>query len=494
MLQMNHISKVFPGVKALDDVTFTVEKGQIHALIGENGAGKSTLIKILSGAYTCDEGEIIVDGEHIKNATPAMMIEKGIAVIYQEFMLLEHQTVAENIFLGRAPKTSLGFIDYRKMREDSLKILKELRLEINPDAKICELSVAKKQMVEIAKAMSRNAKIIVLDEPTAVLCEAELEGLFEIVRGLAAQGITFVYISHRLKEVFELCTHLTIMKDGKVVESGEVSNYDTDKLVSLMVGRDVANIYPPKDHEIGEEILRVEGLTRKGIINNVSFNFRKGEILGIAGLAGAGRTEILRAIIGADPIDCGTIAIEGKTVSFKGPRDGINAKIGIVPEERRTQGLMLKQDMTYNITIASLRKYMSARFMISPKKERKDAKSFVEMFHIRPGAVDTVTQNMSGGNQQKVVLSKWLTTECKILLVDEPTRGIDVGAKQEIYQILNNLVKQGMSIIMVSSELPELLGICDRIMVMNEGDLAAILDAKDATEEKIMSFAAACPV
>lgn len=494
MLKMNHISKVFPGVKALDDVTFTVGKGQIHALIGENGAGKSTLIKILSGAYSCDEGEIIANGEQIKNANPAMMIEKGIAVIYQEFMLLEHQTVAENIFLGRAPKTPLGFIDYKKMREDSLKILKELRLEISPDEKICDLSVAKKQMVEIAKAMSRNAKIIVLDEPTAVLCEAELEGLFDIVRGLAAQGITFIYISHRLKEVFELCTHLTIMKDGKVVESGEVSNYDTDKLVTLMVGRDVANIYPPRNHEIGEEIMQVEALTRKGIINDVSFSLRKGEILGIAGLAGAGRTEILRAIIGADPIDSGTIKIEGKVVKFKGPKDGINAKLGIVPEERRTQGLMLKQDMTYNITIASLKKYMSSGLFISPRGERKDAKKFVEMFHIRPGAIETVAKNMSGGNQQKVVLSKWLTTECKILLVDEPTRGIDVGAKQEIYQILNNLVKEGMSIIMVSSELPELLGTCDRILVMNEGNLAATMDAKDATEEKIMTYAAACPI
>lgn len=487
MLKMNHISKIFPGVKALDDVSITIGKGEIHALVGENGAGKSTLMKILSGAYSCDCGDIVVDGEPICNSTPAMMIDKGIAVIYQELMLLENRTVAENIFIGRLPKNKFGMVDYKKMREETLRIQKELCLDLDPDAKICELSVAKRQMVEIAKAMSRNAKIIVLDEPTAVLGEAELEGLFKILRDLSKKGITFIYISHRLKEIFELCTHLTILKDGKMVESGKVEDYDVDKLVNRMVGRDMSDIYPAKERHVGEEILHVQNLTRKGILNNVSFSLRKGEILGIAGLAGAGRTEILRAIIGADSIDDGIIKICGNDVKFKSPKDGINAKMGIVPEERKTQGLMLKQDIIYNTSISSLKKF--GKLFLNTKKEKETAKYYSDMFHIRPGNVYTITQNMSGGNQQKVVLSKWLATKCEILLVDEPTRGIDVGAKQEIYNILNDLVKKGMSIIMVSSELPELLGMCDRIMVMNEGNMTAIVDAKDANEEMLMSYA-----
>jgi len=488
MLKMNHISKEFPGVKALDDVSISVKKGAIHALIGENGAGKSTLMKILSGAYTCDSGEVIVDGEVIKNPSPALMIEKGIAVIYQELMLLDHRTVAENIFIGRYPINKFGFVDYNKMREDTIKISEELSLDLDPDAKVCDLSVAKRQMVEIAKAMSRNAKIIVLDEPTAVLGESELEGLFKLVRELSQKGITFIYISHRLKEIFELCTTLTILKDGKLVENGNVCDYDTDLLVTKMVGRDMSDIYPVKQRNIGGEILHVENLTRKGILHGVSFSLRKGEILGIAGLAGSGRTEILRAIIGADPIDGGCVRINGNVCKFKNPKDGIDAKLGLVPEERKTQGLMLKQNVTYNTSIASLKKFIT-KGLINTKKEKNVAKDYVDMFRTRPGSINIVTQNMSGGNQQKVVLSKCLACECEILLVDEPTRGIDVGAKQEIYNILNDLVKDGMSIIMVSSELPELLGMCDRIMVMNEGHLTAIVDAKDADEELLMSYA-----
>jgi len=488
MLKMNHISKEFPGVKALNDVSISVEKGEIHALIGENGAGKSTLIKILSGAYTADSGEVIIDGEIIKNPSPALMIEKGIAVIYQELMLLEHRTVAENIFIGRYPKTKFGFVDYKKMREDTLKITKELSLDLDPDAIVSDLSVAKRQMVEIAKAMSRNAKLIVLDEPTAVLGESELEGLFKIVRELSQKGITFIYISHRLKEIFELCTTLTILKDGKLVETGKVCDYSIDMLVTKMVGRDMSDIYPPKQRNIGEEILRVENLTRKGILHGISFSLRKGEILGISGLAGSGRTEILRAIMGVDPIDSGYIRINGEICEFKNPRDAINAKLGLVPEERKTQGLLLKQDVTYNTSIASLKKFVSKGF-INTKKERKAAKDFVEKLRTKPGAINIITQNMSGGNQQKVVLSKCLSCECQILLVDEPTRGIDVGAKQEIYNILNELTKDGISIIMVSSELPELLGMCDRIMVMNEGHMTAIVDAKDADEELLMYYA-----
>ena len=488
MLQMKGISKSFPGVKALDDVTFSVKKGEIHALVGENGAGKSTLMKVLSGSYTADEGEIVIDGEKILNPNPALMIEKGVAVIYQELMLLKYRTVAENIFMGRYPKNKFGFVDYKKMRDDSIRILKELELNLDPDAVISDLNIAKRQMVEIAKAMSKNAKIIVMDEPTATLGEAELEGLFLTIRRLSKKGITFIYISHRLKEVFEICTSLTIMKDGAVVESGAVSDYDVNELVTKMVGRDVSNMYPANTRKPGEVILKVEGLTRKGKFSDISFNLRRGEILGIAGLVGAGRTEILRALIGADHYDSGTITIDGMEKKIKCPTDGINAKLGIVPEDRKGQGLFLKQNIIYNISIASLKQFISG-IIINPVKERKTAKKFVDMFHIRPGHLDTTVVNMSGGNQQKLIISKWLTSNLKILLIDEPTRGIDVGSRQEIYAILNDLVLKGMSIIMVSSELPELLGMCDRIMVINEGRKTALVDRFDAKEELLMRYA-----
>lgn len=392
MLKMNHITKVFPGVKALDDVSIDISRGEIHALVGENGAGKSTLMKILSGAYTLDEGEIFIDGEKIENPSPAKMIEKGVAVIYQELMLLSHQTVAENIYLGRMPKNKFGKIDYKKMVADARVVLERLNLQLDPNEVVENLSVAKRQMVEIAKAMSRNAKIIVLDEPTAVLSDSELEGLFKIVKELSGQGITFIYISHRLKEIFELCTNLTIMKDGKKVESGEVGNYTSEVLVKRMVGRDMTDIYPKRNSQIGEPILKVKGLTRKGIINNVSFELRKGEILGIAGLAGAGRTEVLRAIIGADPIDAGEIELEGKKVTFKNVKEAINAGFGIVPEERKTQGLMLKQDMVYNMTIPALKMYKNKFRKLNLQKEFEVTKKYIDTFHIRPNNPRVVSQ------------------------------------------------------------------------------------------------------
>ncbi len=468
MLKMNHISKIFPGVKALDDISIEIGQGEIHGLVGENGAGKSTLMKILSGAYTLDEGEILIDGEQISNTSPARMIEKGVAVIYQELMLLPHRTVAENIYLGRLPKNRFGKVDYKKMEKDAEEVLNRLNLQLDPGEVIENLSVARRQMVEIAKAMSRNAKIIVLDEPTAVLSDNELEGLFRIVKELAQKGITFIYISHRLKEIFELCTHLTIMKDGKKVESGKVEDYTTDMLISRMVGRDLTDIYPKREQSPGETVLKVTGLTRKGVFENVSFELRRGEILGIAGLAGAGRTEILRAVIGADPADAGEILLEGKPVRFKNVREAIRAGFGIVP---------------------ALGRYKSRLGTLNLGMEYKETGRYVDMFHIRPGNPRTVTCHMSGGNQQKVVLAKWIAADCKILLVDEPTRGVDVGAKQEIYEILNELIARGLSIIMVSSELPELLGTCDRIMVMNEGVQTGVLDIEECSEELIMSFA-----
>ena len=489
MLRMNHISKEFPGVKALNDVSLTVENGDIMALVGENGAGKSTLMKILSGAYEMDEGELWIDDEKIENPTPAKMIEKGVAVIYQELMLLPHLSVAENIYNGRYPKNKYGKIDYKKMNADAKAVLDKLHLPVDPEEKVVNLSVARRQMVEIGKALSKDAKIIVLDEPTAVLADSELEGLFNLVRALSKEGISFVYISHRLKEVFELCNKVTILKDGCFVESGPVEDYDTDKLVARMVGRVMTDIYPEREHVIGETVLKVENLNREGVLHDISFELHRGEILGFAGLAGAGRTETLRAIIGADPCDAGEITYFGKKVKFGTIKEAVDAGIGMVPEERKLQGLHLKHNMIFNMTLPKLSKYSDKFGTISPKQEKKVADEYVDLLQIRPFNSEIITTNMSGGNQQKVVLAKWLASDCKVLFVDEPTRGVDVGAKREIYEILNSLLKEGLSILMVSSELPELIGTCDRICVMNGGRITGVLERGEFTEEKIMSYA-----
>lgn len=488
MLKMNHITKEFPGVKALDDVSLEVDDGDILGLVGENGAGKSTLMKILSGAYTLDHGEIIIDGEKIEHPTPALMIQKGVAVIYQELMLLPHFTVAENIYAGRYPKGAGGKIDFAKMKKDAVEIVHRIGLPLDPDVKVESLSVAQRQMVEIAKALSKNAKIIVLDEPTAVLSDDELVTLFQLVKQLSKEGISFIYISHRLKEIFELCNKVTILKDGMLVENGVTEDYDTDKLVAKMVGREMKDIYPPRHCEIGDVVLKVEGLTTSKL-KDVSLELRKGEVLGLAGLVGAGRTETLRAIIGADKYQAGEVTLFGNKVHFKNIRQGLDAGFGIVPEERKAEGLQLGNTMTFNMTLPALHQYKNKFGKISIHVERKTADKYISLFGIRPDNKDIIVNNMSGGNQQKVVLAKWIAANCKILLVDEPTRGVDVGAKREIYTILNSLVEQGLSVIMVSSELPELIGTCDRICVMSEGRITGVLNKDEYSEETIMHYA-----
>jgi ribose transport system ATP-binding protein len=489
MLKMHNITKNFPGVKALSNIHFEVQQGDIRGLVGENGAGKSTLMKVLSGAYVCEGGELKINNEIIKSPTPAHMIEKGVAVIYQELMLLEHGSVAENIFLGRQPRTRFGFVNYKKMNNDAREVLGTLNLELEPTTIVGKLSVAKRQVVEITKAMSRNAKIIVLDEPTAVLGEADLEGLFTLVRELSAKGITFIYISHRLKEIFDLCKTVTIMKDGKIVESNNVSCYNIDLLVQKMVGREMKDIYPSKSNrKPGKTILEVRNFSKKGCFTDINFEVKRGEIFGIAGLTGAGRTEIFRAIIGADPPDNGHLILNGENLVFKTPKEAIRKKLGIVPEDRKTQGLFLKQDIVFNISSSALQKFSKFKF-INIKAEKKNALDFIKLFQTKPGTPYIIANNMSGGNQQKVVMSKWLTAECEILLVDEPTRGIDVGTKQEIYKILNQLVEEGMTLLIVSSELPEILGMCDRVMVMCEGRKTGIINVSDADEELLMTYA-----
>lgn len=488
ILEMKDIQKSFPGVRALKDVTFSVEQSEVHGLVGENGAGKSTLMKILSGAYERDEGQIIFEGRPIEVTNPHHMIELGIAVIYQEMTLAPHLTVGENIYLGRLPRNRYGFIDWEEVNKKTKEVGHLLGLSLNPKTIVKTLSVAQRQMVEIAKALTRDAKLIVLDEPSAVLNNVELEGLFNVIRRLTKQGVSFIYISHRLEEVFEITNRVTVMKDGQVVGTDATENLNANKLVSMMVGRKLSEIYPKRENTFGKKVLKVSNLTRKGVIQNINLDVREGEIVALAGLAGSGRTEVLRAIVGADKIDSGSIEINGEKCRIASPRDAIKNGIGILPEDRKTEGLFLKQLVGFNITIAKLGKVLRQHFLNS-KIENTRVDQFIHQLDVRPKSGKAYMKNLSGGNQQKCVLAKWLNAECKILLVDEPTRGVDVGAKQEIYQVLNELTKQGTALIVVSSELPEVLGISDRILVMHDGEIVTELKREEASEELIMQYA-----
>jgi len=481
---MRGIDKRFPGVHALDRVDIRVAPGEILGLVGENGAGKSTLIKILSGAYRRDAGEILVDGVSIAHSDPHRMLEQGIAVIYQEPALALHLTVAENIFMGRLPKR--GFvIDWARLADDTAALSERLGLRLEPRARVTRLSVAGRQMVEIAKALSREARIIVLDEPSAVLGDVELEGLFRVMRRLADKGVGFIYISHRLNEVYQITERVTVMKDGRVVADAPTSSLGPDDLVRLMVGRELGDIYGQRQENTGAPALTVRGLTQRGVLVDVDLDVHEGEILGIAGLAGSGRTEILRAIHGADPIDAGRIEVFGEHVRIGSPRDAIARGIGLLTEDRKADGLLILQSVAFNTTIARLDE-VRRQGVLRPVRERTMVQGYIDRLSIRTPGPGFRVGNLSGGNQQKVIFSKWLHADCRILLVDEPTRGVDVGAKHEIYQLLRLLTVRGVAIVMVSSELPEILGLSDRIMVMRDGRVAATLDRAEASEETIM--------
>ena len=488
-LRMKEISKSFPGVKALSEVTFEVRKGEVHALVGENGAGKSTLMKILSGAQLADSGEIEIEGVSVRHATPEMMLERGIAVIYQELTAAPHLSVAENVFLGRLPTTNPVWIDWRAAEKQCLEIAGRLGFQLDPRARLGSLTVAQQQMVEITKALSRQAKLVVLDEPSAVLGDQELEKLFVAIKALAAEGISFIYISHRLNEVFEIANRVTVLRDGAVVTTRNVAEVTQDQLVNWMVGRNIEDFFPERVAQIADVALRVTGLGRTGVLDNINFEARTGEILGICGLAGAGRTELLRAIVGADRIERGSIELFGKPVSIRSPRQALRLGIGLVPEDRKRQGLFLNRSVAFNITISNLRQTLE-RGVISRKVENRVVTDFIGSLKIKTPSAWVRARNLSGGNQQKCVLAKKLNARCKVLLVDEPTRGIDVGAKREIYKLFSQLTAERLAIIMVSSELPEVLGCCDRILVMKAGKIAAEFSRKDASEQAIMRFAA----
>ena len=490
-LQMNHITKRFPGVLALSNVNFTLRKGEVHALLGENGAGKSTLMKILSGVYQPDEGDIIFEGNPVSFSDPLSAQNAGITIIHQEFNLFPELTVEENIFIGREfCKNNRWRLDEKQQRQAATEILQKLNLNISPETLVSDLTVAQQQMVEIAKAISVNAKILIMDEPTAALTETEIESLFQVTRLLKAQGTGIVYISHRLEELALIADRATVMRDGQYIDTVDYETVKISELIAMMVGRELGNIYPRREARTHQEpVLEVNGLTRKGVLNNIDFTLNRGEILGFAGLMGAGRTELARAIFGADPIDSGTIKLNGKAIVIKGISDAIAQGISYLTEDRKKEGLALNLSVERNIMLGNYPEYADRFGNVDSKRCQQTSEEQVRALRIKTPHLEQVALNLSGGNQQKIIIARWVCKDTDILIFDEPTRGIDVGAKLEIYELMNRLVAKGKSIIMISSELPEVLGMCDRILVMRSGRITGELTADNATQEKIMQYA-----
>jgi ABC-type sugar transport system ATPase subunit len=484
-LAMRGIAKHFLGVQALSDVELTVDAGEVLALVGENGAGKSTLIKILSGAHTPDAGEVLVDGERVDITTPADAEALGIATVYQELNLFPALSVAENLLFGRYPRRGVG-IDWKAMRAEARRFLGELNVDLDVERRVGELSIAERQMLEIAKALHREVRVLVLDEPTAVLGGDDVDRLLDLVRSLRGHGVAVIFISHRLEEIFGLADRYVVLKDGRQVGDGLIAETDADGLVKLMVGRDVRVL--PRDPVVRDDVLlRATGIARDGVLHDIDLTLHRGEVLGIAGLRGAGRTELARAIFGADPIDAGTVEVEGREVSIRSPRDAVAAGIGLVPEDRAHQGLFRALSTARNIPVVKLA--AGGERQVVPSAERRTAEGYVGTLNIRLPDVDAPVATLSGGNQQKVVLAKWLEAGVSVLILDEPTRGIDIGSKQEIYELIRELCERGLGVILISSELPEVLQLSDRILVMQQGRVAAELDAQTATEETIMGHA-----
>ncbi|MDI3310529.1 MAG: sugar ABC transporter ATP-binding protein [Thermoanaerobacterium sp.] len=494
ILEMNNISKEFPGVKALDNVTLKIRAGTVHAIMGENGAGKSTLMKCLFGIYKPDAGEIILNGNKINIRDSKEALDYGISMIHQELHPVRFRNVMENIWLGRFPMKNYGvlkLVDEKKMYEDTEKLLKSIDVDIKPTEIVRNLSASRIQYIEIAKALSYNAKIIIMDEPTSSLTENEVDHLFNLIRNLKKNGVAIIYISHKIDEIFQISDEVSIMRDGKMVGTWNASDLTEDMVISKMVGRELTNRFPARDVVPDGVILKVENLSSPfpKSFKNVSFELRKGEILGIGGLVGSQRTELVEALFGLRSIESGKIFIHGKEVVIKSPIDAKKYGMALLTEERRSTGIFPELNILENSTIANIKKYKGSFMLLNDKRRKDDTKKMVDALKVKTPSLRTLIKNLSGGNQQKVLMARWLLTVPEILILDEPTRGIDVGAKYEIYTIMNELTKEGKSIIMISSEMPELLGMADRIMVMCEGHLSGILDKKDATEEKIMRLA-----
>ena len=488
LFRMEGICKEFPGVKALDQVSFSVNKGEVHGLVGENGAGKSTLMKIMTGVYHADAGEIFIEGQKVDIDSVAKAHALGISIIFQELQLCPHLTVADNIFIGR-PQMKGGLISDREMHRQARKILDELGINIDSHTVVRSLSVAQQQMVEIAKAISYNARILVLDEPTATLTEREIAQLFDIIRGLQKRGVGMVYISHRMEELNQICERATVLRDGQYIGTRTLKDITLEELVNMIVGRSLEDKYPKHQRTIGDIALEVKNLRRANKVNVDHLYVRKGEILGISGLVGAGRTEIMRCIFGADKADSMELTIEAKPVTVKSVGQAIANGIGYATENRKYDGLALDLDVQYNTNMAHLRQLTHFGF-VDDKAGAANAEKYRKLLKTKTPSLRQRCRNLSGGNQQKVVLSKWLCNDVKVLIVDEPTRGIDVGAKFEVYELFNKLSDQGVAIIMISSELPEILGMSDRVLVIHEGSINGELDAKTATQEEILYLAA----
>ena len=491
LLEMKHITKIFPGVRALDDVNFDLQKGEVHVLLGENGAGKSTLMKILAGAYTPDGGELLIEGEPVTKFSSIYAKTLGIGIIYQELNLVPYLSVGENIFIDNLPRKKRGLgIDYKKVYSESEKLLKSMDMNVDVHACASEISVAQQQMVEVAKALTHNLKILIMDEPTSSLSDREIEQLFNVIRSLKKQGIGIVYISHRLQEIPQIGDRITILRDGKYVATKNVKDITNDELIKLMVGREIDNLYVRDFNEPGELALEVDNVcSNKTGLKNASIKVRRGEIVGLAGLVGAGRTELARTVFGMEPYESGTIKIFGETIKNGAkPSDVISKKLSLIPEDRKRQGVSLILSVSDNIMMASLDKLFPKKH-ISINAEENLSSRYIKELHIATPSSKQLVKNLSGGNQQKVVLAKWICTEAEIFIFDEPTRGIDVGAKGEIYDFLNNLAKQGKAVLMISSELPEVLGMSDRVYVMRDRKVVKELDRSEATQERIMEYA-----
>lgn len=489
ILEMEGIYKEFPGVRALKNVDFRVRKGTIHALLGENGAGKSTLMKILNGMYHADAGKIKFDGNEVKIYSPYNAIQIGISMIHQELSPVPEMTIAENIFLGREVTNKLGLVDDDELNRRTEKLLQQLEIKLNPSAKMKELSIANTQMVEIAKAISYNSKLIIMDEPTSALTEKEVENLFKIMRSLKEKGVSIIFITHRMDEIFEIVDEITVLRDGEFIGRKSINEVTEEELIEMMVGRELKEMFPKEKVDIGEVLLEVRNFSKNGVFKDISFKVRRGEILGLAGLMGAGRTEVVESIFGITQPDEGEIYINGEKVEIKSPADAIRNRMGLLTEDRKGSGIFLPLTVRDNIIMASIDKFIDNYLLINGQKVEEECKNLINQLKIKTPSINQIAKFLSGGNQQKVLIARWLLTVPEIFILDEPTRGIDVGSKSEIHKLVVEIARQGKAIIMISSELPEILGMSDRIIVMHEGKITGELSREEASQELIMKYA-----
>ncbi len=487
-MRISGVEKSFPGVKALSNIEFSVRRGTVHALCGENGAGKSTLMKIIMGLYKADKGQIYIDEKPVEIKNPIQAREYGISMIAQELNYVPELSVEENLFLGRLPVNKFGKIDWKKVRQETIKFLKEEKLPYEPSQKLKTLTVSDIQMLEIIKAVTNNAQIVIMDEPTSSITEREVKQLFDKIAELKAKGVSIIYISHKMDEVFQIADDITVLRDGSVVSTDRAEDLDLDTVISRMVGRKLSNVYPKEDIKIGEKAIEVENFSQDNLFENVSFYARKGEIVGFAGLVGAGRTEVMRTVFGLDPHKEGTVKIDGKPVVIKNTRDSIKNGLVMLSESRRDDGIVPVRSIQENATLASLKQYIYGGYT-HKAKEKKEVKEMFGKMNVKAPSMDTEISKLSGGNQQKVLLARWMLCNPEIMILDEPTRGIDVGAKYEIYKLITDIVKEDKAVIMVSSELPELIGMCDRIYIMCQGRITGCITKEEFSQETIMKFA-----